>query len=1302
VTSGGGACPASGSGSIAAGVDLSVGATATFTLTATIDPGATGSLSNTASITAPVGVTDPNPGTDAATDVDILSPSGDLSITKTDSTRTAVPGATVRYTVAVTNSGPSDMRGASVVDTLPPSLTGVTWDCVGAGSATCANASGIGDVNTIVDLPVGTTATFTITANVDAGITGSLANTATVSPAPGTVDPDGSNNSDTDTDSLTPQADLSITKTDGRRSAVPGTSTSYAIVVRNLGPSAVVDAVVTDVLPGDLTSASWSCIGASGGVCDTSSGSGDLATTVDLPPGGTATFTVAATIAAGTTGTLSNTAAVTAPSGVTDTNTANNSSTDSTVLVPEVDLRVTKTDGVTEVTAGGTVSYTIVVTNSGPSAVTGATLLDNLPADLLGPMWTCSGIDGASCATNAGSGNVAAAVDMPPASTVTVTIDASVDPAARGVLSNTATITTPSGVVDINSSNNSATDVDAVLAVADLSVSKTDGRTGALPGDTLTYTIDIANAGPSAAVGALVQDTIPVELSGATWTCLATAGSACMTPSGSGDIAERVDLGPGGTVTFTVIAIVRPGATGTIVNNATVEAPSGMSDPTPSNNAASDSTALSPLADVSITKTDGVSTITAGAPTTYSIVVANPGPSAISAVRIIDSLPAVLTTPPWTCAPTGGATCGASSGIGSLDEVVDLPAASTVRYTVTATVDAGASGTIANTAFVTLPGVVVDPTPSNNTSTDTTIVAGVADLSIVKTNGSSTVVPGTRTNYTITATNAGPSNALGARIVDVPPASLTGVAWSCSASGGAVCSSASGTGSVDLSADIPVGGSISVDVGADVSAGASGQLANTATISPAAGTTDPEMADNQSTDTDTVTPTADVSVTKTDGTDTVVPGTATTYTVVVGNAGPSPANGVSVVDLLPTGVSSATWVCTPTSGASCSAASGSGSISTTVNLPAGASVQFVVTASVAPGAAGSIVNTATASVPLGVHDPNPGNNTATDVDTIAGITDLSITKNAGVERAQPTDGVTYTIVASNAGPSAVVGAGVNDLLPAGLVSATWTCSASVGSACATAAGTGSISTTVDLLPSGTATFVVSVTVQDDAIGTVTNTASVVAPVGATDPDPSNNTGSDSIIVDPRVELAITKVADRPTAAVGDALGYTIVTSNAGPSVALNVVIADPVPAGLVAQTWTCTGSGGATCGESSGTGSPVVTVDIPAGASITIALNTTVVSGAPAGIVNVATVSSQATSSSATATAAITVVPESSSPSPGATTPIPSTPGSTPSAELPSTGSNLDRLLQTAGLLLTVGVGLWLLVRPRRPGEAGH
>jgi uncharacterized repeat protein (TIGR01451 family) len=72
--------------------------------------------------------------------------------------------------------------------------------------------------------------------------------------------------------------------------------------------------------------------------------------------------------------------------------------------------------------------------------------------------------------------------------------------------------------------------------------------------------------------------------------------------------------------------------------------------------------------------------------------------------------------------------------------------------------------------------------------------------------------------------------------------------------------------------------------------------------------------------------------------------------------------------------------------------------------------------------------------------------------------------------------LTYTIVATNNGPSAVTGATVADLLPAELTGATWTCAASAGSACP-ASGTGNINATVDLLSGGTATFTLTATVE---------------------------------------------------------------------------------------------------------------------------------------------------------------------------------------------------------------------------------
>ena len=84
------------------------------------------------------------------------------------------------------------------------------------------------------------------------------------------------------------------------------------------------------------------------------------------------TITIAGTIAPDATGDLVNTATVAAGSGATDTDPANNSATDTdTQATPEVDLAVVKDDGQTTYVPGTPISYTITVTNAGPSTATG-------------------------------------------------------------------------------------------------------------------------------------------------------------------------------------------------------------------------------------------------------------------------------------------------------------------------------------------------------------------------------------------------------------------------------------------------------------------------------------------------------------------------------------------------------------------------------------------------------------------------------------------------------------------------------------------------------------------------------------------------------------------------------------------------------------------------------------------------------------------------------------------------------------------------------------------------------------------
>jgi uncharacterized repeat protein (TIGR01451 family) len=388
-----------------------------------------------------------------------------------------------------------------------------------------------------------------------------------------------------------PSVDLAITKTDGVATAVPGTGTGYVIVVTNAGPDGAVGATVTDTLPVGVAGATWTCTPSGGASC-TTSGTGGIADTVDVPVAGTLTYSITATIDPAATGTLSNTAIVAAAAGVTDLDPTNNAATDVTSLTPQTDLAVTKDDGLTVVMPGAPTSYSITVAAAGPSDAPGATVTDVFPADITGVTWTCTAAGGASC-TPAGSGDISDTASLPAGGSVTYTAAGTVDPTATGVLSNTAAVAPPAGVTDTDPANDAATDTTTVAAMAELHAHVSDGICWLWPGEATTYTLTVVNDGPGAAMGATVADTPSAMLTGVSWTCSGTGGATC-SASGNGSINEAVDLPAGGAVTFELSGTVDPAATGFLVNEATVAPPATAYDPTPDNAWSSDWDAFEP------------------------------------------------------------------------------------------------------------------------------------------------------------------------------------------------------------------------------------------------------------------------------------------------------------------------------------------------------------------------------------------------------------------------------------------------------------------------------------------------------------------------------------------------------------------------------------------------------------------------------------------------------------------------------------------------------------------------------------
>ncbi len=1012
-----------------------------------------------------------------------------------------------------------------------------------------------------------------------------------------------------------PSADLSISKSNGVMGLSAGASTTYTITVTNPSANALSGVLVSDAFPAELTGCTWTCSASGNGSCGSSFGAGSISDTAVIAASGTLTYSATCTVLSSATGSVVNTATV---SYSNDPVAANNSSTDTDGLGPTADLSITKSDGISSINAGANTTYSIVVTNPSANTVSSVTVADSFPGSLSGCTWTCSASAGGACESASGSGNIATTANTVAGSGGTLSFSATctLSATASGTLVNTATV---SYANDPNINNDSASDSNSIVAQADLSISKSDGASSSNAGSPITYSIVVTNPAAVAVSNVGVADSFPGSLSACTWTCAASSGGSCQSASGSGNIATTTNsvAGSGGTLTFTATCTLSASATGNVANTATV---SYANDPVAGNNSATDTNSIVPQANLSITKTDGVTTINAGSPVVYSIMVTNPATVAVSNVGVADTFPGSLSACTWTCAASAGGSCQSASGSGNIATTTNSIAANngTLTFTASCTLSTTASGSLANTATVSYAN---DPVAGNNSATDTDTIIPQADLAISKSNGTSTVNAGDPVTYTIAAINPASVAVSNVGVADTFAGSLSACTWTCAASGGgSSCQSASGSGNIATSSNsIGSGGSLTFIATCTLSASATGSLVNTATVSYA---NDPMAGNNSATDTDGIAPQADLAITKSDGVSTINAGSQVTYSIVATNPASVAVNNVGVSDTFPGSLSACTWTCAASAGGSCQSAAGSGNIATTSNSIAGNSgtLTFTATCTLSASATGSLVNTATVSY---ANDPAAGNNSATDTDSIIAQADLAISKTDGTVSVTAGSPVTYTIIATNPAAVAVSNVGVADTFPGSLSACTWTCAASAGGSCQSAAGSGNIATTSNSIAgnSGTLTFVATCTLSAGATGTLSNTATVSY---GNDPNGANNSATDtSTILPPGADLSISKTDGVSVLNAGASTTYAIVVSNPSALTLTDVAVNDSFPASLTGCSWTCSASAGGSCQNASGSGNIATTSNTVAGSggTLTFSATCTLAASATGSVSNTATVS---------------------------------------------------------------------------------
>jgi uncharacterized repeat protein (TIGR01451 family) len=730
-----------------------------------------GLITNTASVTTPSG--SHSEGADVT-----FSSAFDLRLSKSDNTPSisdtsygpdpVALGSTVDYRLRVSNAGPNNVPAGveiSVADTIPAgttyiSATGETaahgWVCpvgpiAGSTTITCTRTVTGLSGNTLNSGSGGfSDIRFTLRADVLANIT----NNATVAVTAGQSEANSTNNNATQSTSVRPSTDMSITKTASVASLYAGENLTYTITVTNNGTTATGtnNVSVTDDMRTNPNATFVSVSAPTGWVCNNSN---NLVCDYNnsLSTGESASFQVTVRpLVAGNprdnTATVVFRLPVSGSSNPVDPDLSNNSATIGVEVLDSVDLFVTKTAAPDPVRAGTDLTYVITVGNQGVGTATTVTMTDTLPSELVLSSILPSGTG--SCTTSPSSTTYTSSSStvsprsafttltcvwpsMPASSQQTVTVIGRPTNAAAiaGSITNSVSVSHANSdtVPDIDTANNSATQPTVVnQAQIDLLVNKVDTPDPVARFTNMTYTVTVQNQGPSVATNVVLTENLPHTY--LNYISATSSQGSCGAPVAHVMTCNMGNLEVGATATVTIT--MSADLLGTDTNTVSVTATEF--DTNTVNNTVSENTTVQLGADLSFSKLATPDPVIAGNAVFYYLKVTNNGPANASNTVITDTLPTGVVFDSYTASQ---GSCSHSAGVVTCNLGL-VPYTKTAQVTLVATAMVGGLQSNSATATAATP----DPNTSDNTDTaDVTVLDGIVRGRVFADNGLGTGTP---------------------------------------------------------------------------------------------------------------------------------------------------------------------------------------------------------------------------------------------------------------------------------------------------------------------------------------------------------------------------------------------------------------------------------------------------------------------------------------------------------------------------------------------------------------------------------